>query len=64
MKRFHAFAGMLYYPCSGLGDYVGSYETEEEARKAASKAKHKEGSSYAWSTILAHDEDGSLFELD
>ena len=30
-KRFIAFSYMQYYPCGGMDDAIGSYDTEEEA---------------------------------
>jgi hypothetical protein len=35
VKRFVVFAHGNYYPVGGWGDHVGSYDTVEEARKAA-----------------------------
>lgn len=31
MKRYLAFYGDIYYPSSGMGDFVGDYDTVEEA---------------------------------
>lgn len=35
--RFHLFAGQGYYPQSGLGDYVGGFDSLEEAESAGEK---------------------------
>lgn len=37
MKRFMVFAGDSYYPAGGIGDFRGSFDTEEEARSAIAK---------------------------
>lgn len=34
MKRFLVFAGSEYYPCGGWEDFVGDYDTVEEAMAA------------------------------
>ena len=31
LKRFLAFRGDQYYPSSGMGDFVGDFDTQEEA---------------------------------
>lgn len=37
MKRFMAFVCATYYPSGGIYDFVGSYDTEDEAWKAYNK---------------------------
>jgi hypothetical protein len=32
MKKYLLWAGDNYYPTAGLGDYVGSFDTIEEAK--------------------------------
>lgn len=39
MKRYIVFSGYTYYPAGGWGDFKGSYDTIEEARKCATKQK-------------------------
>lgn len=39
MKRFLVFAGSNYYPCGGWSDFVGAYDSLEEARAAAEERK-------------------------
>jgi hypothetical protein len=34
VKRFLAFAYDSYYPCGGVGDIVGAFDTVEEAQAA------------------------------
>ena len=53
MKRFCAFRGDVYYSCSGFGNYVGSFDTQDEAVVAAkSNSSHfdewEEGDTYEW----------------
>ena len=57
---FYLFAGYNYYPMSGLGDYQGKYDTEEEA-EAAGKALLK--GSDDWYTVITIDDDGDLREV-
>lgn len=35
MKRYMLFAGWDYYPSGGMRDFVGSYDTFDEAREDA-----------------------------
>jgi hypothetical protein len=59
MKLFHLFIGAAYYPESGLGDYRGSFHSEDEAKDfAISDRGH-----WDWWTILGHAEDGSLITV-
>jgi hypothetical protein len=44
---FFLFAGMSYYPEGGMGDYVGTYATLEEAQAAY----WSNGSDYQWAHI-------------
>lgn len=37
MKRYLLFAGVGYYPYGGWKDYVGSYDSIEEATKGLAK---------------------------
>ncbi len=41
MKRYLAFYGYIYYPNGGMNDFVGDYDTKDEAIKAIDEA-HKE----------------------
>ena len=34
-KRYMAFAGANYYPCGGWNDFIGFFDTVEEAKEAA-----------------------------
>ena len=39
LRRYAAFACERYYPLGGWGDFVGSWDDLEEARKAAHAAR-------------------------
>jgi hypothetical protein len=52
MKRWLAFAGMRYYPQPGLGDFVDSFDTFEQARTAALNARE---TFYAWAMVCDRD---------
>jgi len=34
MKRYLLFYGEIYYACGGMDDFLGDYDTIEEAKKA------------------------------
>ena len=34
MKRYLAFQGNRYYPCGGMEDFAGDYDTQAEAQSA------------------------------
>lgn len=40
MKRYALFEGSEYYPAGGWDDFVGTYDTKEEAEKARSPLKY------------------------
>lgn len=46
MKRFAAFAHERFYPRGGFEDFIGSFDSLDEA-KAAVEAHHKKEDSYA-----------------
>lgn len=31
MKRYFAHAGYIYYPSQGMGDFIGDFDTADEA---------------------------------
>jgi len=37
MKKYLAFYGATYYPSRGMGDFVGDYDTVDEAIEAIEK---------------------------
>ena len=52
MKRFLLFAGDVYYPSGGFGDFVGDFEAPEEARDKLVKWIEAEGDpGYSWAHI-------------
>lgn len=60
---FYLFAGDHYYPSSGLGDYQGKYDTEEEAEAAGKALTRKKEYSSDWYCIITVDDDGDLREV-
>jgi hypothetical protein len=46
MKRYLLIENAHYYPCAGTGDWVGTFETEEDAEKHA-----REGSSDTYTIV-------------
>lgn len=57
---YHVFAGAQYYPSSGLGDYIDSYATLEEARAAAMESR----SWVDWWAIVVTTPEGKLSSID
>ena len=51
MKRFAVFAGSTYYPSAGLGDFVASFDTEEEAKLCVVAKKLRKESGIDWFLI-------------
>lgn len=56
---FHVFVGDDYYPCSGLGDYEGSFKTEE---KAIEYGKKRISDCFGWMSVIT-EKDGKLVEV-
>ena len=55
LKNYLAFYGAVYYPSGGMDDFIGDYDTLEEAIEAIEK-KHKEGGydvswKYDWANV-------------
>ena len=66
MKRFHLFVGRPQEFNAGLGDYVASFETAEEAKAAADVGDDRDTLGYrlyTWAVILGHAADGALVEV-
>jgi hypothetical protein len=57
LKQFASFAGSQYYPSSGIGNYVGTFATLEEAKEAAWKRNPD------WVTVAYIHPTGDLSEL-
>lgn len=47
MTRYMLFAGESYYPRSGTGDFMGFYDTPEDARRV--------GAPYDWYEVIETD---------
>lgn len=58
MKRWVAFAFEDYYPGGGMGDYVGTFATREEAQRAA------EAQGYDNADVAYISDDGTLVDAD
>jgi len=42
MKNYLAFYGYNYYPAGGMDDFIGDYDTKEEAIQAIEEAHKKD----------------------
>tara|TARA_R110000787_G_scaffold2616_1_gene10228 strand:- start:237 stop:431 length:195 start_codon:yes stop_codon:yes gene_type:complete len=52
MKRFLLFAGNVYYPSGGFGDFIGDFEALEDAKDKLLKWIEAEGNpGYLWAHI-------------
>lgn len=55
MKEYLAFYGDWYYPSAGMGDFIGDYDTKEEAIQAIEEAhKKKRPDDIEWDWAWAH----------
>lgn len=66
MKKYLAFYGSVYYPSGGMNDFIGDYETLEEAIQSINK-KHREESyldswDCAWASIWSTKDKGIVYE--
>ena len=52
IKPYLLIAGDNYYPSSGTGDWIYSYETEEEAREKWEEISSKSKYRYDWYEIV------------
>jgi len=51
MKNYLSFYGDVYYPRGGMDDFIGDYDTKEEAIKAIEEAhlkKHPYDKKWEW----------------
>lgn len=53
MKRFIAFYGAVYYPSGGMNDFVGDFDTLEEAKISIEKEFNEKthGNKYEWGHV-------------
>lgn len=43
MKKYLLFAGQKYYPLGGMSDYIGDFDTIEQAKQAYTESKEDWG---------------------
>lgn len=60
MKRYWLFSGQIYYPGGGMDDFIGSYDTVDEA-KAVFPAE--DDYRYSWAHIFDFEKELVIFEL-
>lgn len=48
MKKYIVFAGEAYYPLPGMGDFYGTFDTVEDAKKDL------EENSFDWYQVVEH----------
>lgn len=58
--RYALFAGGIYYPAGGAGDFRGAFETLEEAQQAA----EVQTGPHRWWHIAEVDSDGDMRIVD
>ena len=64
MKRFLLFAGDVYYPSGGFGDFIGYFEAREEALDKLVKWIETEGGpEYLWAHIYDTETMTMVYEL-
>jgi len=67
LKRYLAFYGDIYYPGGGMNDYIGSYDSYDDAIKAIDE-KHLENRpddvSWEWAWKQIFDVEKQLFLLN
>lgn len=52
MKRYLAFYGWAHYPKGGMYDFIGDFDTKEEAIDGIEKHHKEEG--YVWHDVWAN----------
>ena len=58
MKRYLAFYGDCYYPSGGMGDFIGDFDTKEEAIQAIEEAhieKRPDDLEWEWAWVQIYD---------
>lgn len=60
MKPYWLFAGNIYYPSGGMGDFVGSFDTLEEAKNADRPGEP----GYRWAHIYDADSGAIVASFD
>jgi hypothetical protein len=51
-KPFLLTAGANYYPCRGTGDWIGCFETAEEAQQKYAELFKEDEYSHEWHEII------------
>jgi hypothetical protein len=69
MKRYYAFYGDCYYPSGGMDDFVGDYDTIEEAIQAIEEAQKNNREDdvkweWAWSHIWDSKDKTKVYEIE
>ena len=54
MKRYLVFMGRHYYPGGGMDDFVGSFNTIKECRKAITEKMKEEYYEHIHDSLLSH----------
>lgn len=64
-QRIHCFAGRQYYPNGGMADYVGSFETTDDALVHLNGLEDQpDWASFAWMDDAGHLTFCAAFEND
>ena len=64
MKRFLLFAGDVYYPSGGFGDFIGDFQTPDDAKDKLLKWIETEGDpKYLWAHIYDTETMTMVYEL-
>ena len=54
MKRYLVFYGSIYYPVGGMNDFIGDFDTKEDAIKLIETTNEKEDDGdfeYRWANV-------------
>jgi hypothetical protein len=57
MKRFLVIANMNYYPSHGTSDWIGAFETREEAEKVIKEASKRRSSWHKYKFLTGAEAD-------
>ena len=60
MKRFLVIANMNYYPAGGTYDWVGAFETREEAEKIVEEAKDRGSWDYGYKFLTGKNAEHAI----
>lgn len=51
MKRYLAFFGHEYYPMGGMEDFIGDFDSVDEALQAIDARRHESSSTFIWNHV-------------